>query len=102
MQTGWEFCKTQLLLPYSGLYSVLERGNKAGKVQVGERVKILSRDRPKPHLGSVAPKAAVPPKRGRPRTASVASVASASLAAKTRGPVYCVAARVLKTREKIV
>ena len=64
---------------------VLERGN---KVQVGERVKILSSVCLKPHLhlGSVAPKAAVPPKRGRPRTASVASVASASLAAKQ--PVY--------------
>ena len=49
-----------------------------------ERVDIISRDRLKPHLGSVAPKAAVPPKRGRPRTASVAS---ASVAAKPGGPV---------------
>ena len=35
----------------------------------------------------MAPKAAEPPKRGRPRMASVASMASASLAAKPGGPV---------------
>ena len=68
---------------YSSHYKVLERGNKACKIQVGEKVEIISRDRLKPHLGSVAPKAAVPPKRGRPRTASVAS---ASVAVKPGGP----------------
>ena len=57
---------------YSGPYQVLERGNKVWKLQVGERVKVVSRDRVKPHLGSVAPQAAVPPTRGRPRMASVA------------------------------
>ena len=50
---------------------MLERGNKSWKIQMGERVDVVSRDRLKPHLGSVAPKAALPPKRGRPRTASV-------------------------------
>ena len=59
---------------YSGPFRVLERGNKAWKVQVGERVEIISKDHLKPHLGSVAPKATVPPKHGRPRNASVASV----------------------------
>ena len=62
-------------------------GNKAWKLQVGERVDGVSRDRLKPHLGSVASKAAVPPKRGRPRMASVNSMASASGAAKPGGPV---------------
>ena len=66
---------------------MLERGNKSWKIQMGERVDVVSRDRLKPHLGSVAPKAALPPKRGRPRTASVVSVASASGAAKPGGSV---------------
>ena len=61
---------------YSGPYQVLERGNKAWKLEVGERVEVVSRDRLKPHLGRVAPEVAVPPRRGRPRTASVAPVAS--------------------------
>ena len=56
----------------SSLYKVLERGNKAWKMQVGERVDVVSRDRLKPHLGSMAPEAAMPPTHGRPRTASVA------------------------------
>ena len=72
---------------YSGPYQVLERGNKAWKLQVGERVEVVSRDRLKPHLGSVAPRAAVPPTRGRPRMASVAPVASSSSAEKPGGPV---------------
>ena len=59
---------------YSGPLGVLQLGNKARKVQVWERVEILRRDHLKPHLGSVAPKATVPPKHGRPRNASVASV----------------------------
>ena len=61
--------------------------NKAWKLQVGERVEVVSRDRLKPHLGSVVPKAAVPPTRGRPRTASVAPVAFSSSAEKPGGPV---------------
>ena len=72
---------------YSGPNKVLEQGNKAWKIQVGERVDVVSRDRLKPHLGSVAPKAAVPPKRGRPSTASIVSVASSPSAAKPEGPV---------------
>ena len=72
---------------YSGPYKVLERGNKAWKMQVGERVDLVSRDRLKPHLGSVAPRAAVPPTRGRLRAASVAPVASTSSAEKPGGPV---------------
>ena len=44
---------------YSGPYQVLERGNKAWKLQVGERVEVVSGDRLKPHLGSVAPRAAM-------------------------------------------
>ena len=54
---------------------------------MGERVEAISRDCLKPLLGSVAPKATMPTKRGRPRTASVASVASASVVAKPGGPV---------------
>ena len=50
-----------------------EHGNKAWKVQVGKRVEIISRDCQKTHLGSVAPKATMPPKHGRPRTVSVAA-----------------------------
>ena len=65
---------------YSGPYKVLDRGNKSLELQVGERVEVISRDRLKPHLGNVAPEAAVPPTRGRLRTASVALVASTSSA----------------------
>ena len=72
---------------YSGPYKVLERGNKAWKLQVGERVEVVSRDCLKPYLGSESPRAAVPPTRGRPRTAYVAQVVSPSLAEKPGGPV---------------
>ena len=68
-------------------YSWFERGSKAWKIWAGERVDVISRDRLKPHVGSVAPNAAVPPRRRRPRTASVVYVASASVAAKPGGPV---------------
>ena len=67
---------------YSSPCKVLEQGNKAWKLQVGERVDVVSRDRLKPHLGSMAPKAAMPPRHGRLRTASAVSVASASEAEK--------------------
>ena len=78
---------------YSGPYHVLERGNKAWKLQVGEKLEVVSRDRLKPHLGRLAPEAAVPPRHGRPRTASVAQVASSSSSKKPGGPMYskCVA-----------
>ena len=72
---------------YRGPYKVLVKGNKIWKLQVGERVEVVSRDHLKPHLGSVAPRAAVPPTSGRPRTASVAPVASSTLAEKPGGPV---------------
>ena len=72
---------------YSGPYKVLERGNKAWKLHVGERVDGVSRDHLKPHLGSVAPEATMPPTLGRPRTASVAPVASTYSAEKPEGPV---------------
>ena len=71
---------------YSGPYQVLERGNKAWKLQVGGRVEVVSRDWLKPHLGRVAPEAAVPPTHGRPRTASVVPVASFAPAKKPGGP----------------
>ena len=45
---------------YSSPYKVLERGNKAWKLQVGERGDVVSRDHLKPHLGSMAPNAASP------------------------------------------
>ena len=72
---------------YSGPYKVLELANKAWKVQVGKKVEIISRDRLKPHLGSVDPVAARPPTLGRPRTASVTSVASSASAKRPGGPV---------------
>ena len=49
-----------ILDKYSSPYKVLERGNKAWKLQVGERVDVVSRDHLKPHLGSMAPNAASP------------------------------------------
>ena len=72
---------------YSCPYKVLEWGNKAWKLQVGDRVDVVSRDRLKPHLGSVAPKAAVLPRRGRLRAAFVDSMASTSGVAEPGGPV---------------
>ena len=72
---------------YSGPYQVLERGNKAWKLQVGGRVEVVSRDWLKPHLGCVALEAAVPPTQGRPRTASVVPLASSAPAKKPGGPV---------------
>ena len=39
---------------YRGPYKVLERGNKAWKLQVGKRVEVVSIDCLKPHLGSMA------------------------------------------------
>ena len=72
---------------YSSPYKVLEQANKAWKVQVGEKMEIISRDRLKPHLGSVDPVAARPPPHGRPRTASISSVASPASAKRPGGPV---------------
>ena len=58
---------------FSGPSRVLECGNKAWKVHVGERVDIISRA------------ALHASKRGRLRTASVTSVASSLVVAKPRG-----------------
>ena len=46
----------QLLSPYL----VLEKGPKVFKLQVGERIEVVSRDRLKPHAGQVPPAAAEP------------------------------------------
>ena len=72
---------------YSGPYKVLERANNAWKVLVGKKVEIISRDCLKPHLGSVDPVAARSTKRGRPRTASVSSVAYPASAKRPGGPL---------------
>ena len=72
---------------YCGHYQVLERGNKAWKLQGGESGEVVSRDRLKPHLGSVAPRAAVPLTCGRLRTASMAPVASSTSEEKPGGLV---------------
>ena len=51
---------------YSGPYQVVERGPKVFRLQVGERVEVVSADRLKPHTGSAPAIPAVPPRRGRP------------------------------------
>ena len=51
---------------YSGPYFVLERREKAFKLQVGTRVEVVRRDRLKPHMGKKLPEPAEPPRRGRP------------------------------------
>ena len=71
---------------YSGPYKVLERANKAWKVQVGERWRSAGTASSRTK-GSVDPVAARPPTRGRLRTASVSSVASPSSAKRPGGPV---------------
>ena len=52
---------------YSGPYKVLEQANKAWKVQVGEKVEIISRDHLKPHLGRILWQPGRPHLRGRGR-----------------------------------
>jgi hypothetical protein len=55
------------LLPlYSGPYKILSSGPKVFKLQVGERIEVLSFDRLKPHRGTVPVQPAQPPARGRP------------------------------------
>ena len=72
---------------YSGPFKVLERRNKGWKLQVGERVDVISWDCLKSYLGSVAPKAAMLPRPRRPRMDYVVFVAFASGAAEPGGPV---------------
>jgi len=50
---------------YVGPYQVLERTDKVFKLQVGDRVEVVSADRLKPHRGST-PTPGEPPRRGRP------------------------------------
>jgi len=52
---------------WSGPFKVLERATKVWKLQMGNKVEVVSRDRLQPHRGSVEPVAAQPPARGRPR-----------------------------------
>ena len=70
---------------HSGPYRVLECGNKAWKVQVGEIVESLSRDCLKPHLGSVDPEAVQKLRCGRLMMSSVVHMASSSLAVMSGG-----------------
>ena len=72
----------QVQLPLQGVGEG-EQPNRAWKLQVGERAEVVSRDCLKPHMGGWAG----PPTCGRPRTASVATVASSSSAEKPGGPV---------------
>ena len=51
---------------YAGPYMVLEKGPKVFKLQLGERTKVVSRDRLKPHVGQALPAPAEPPRRGDP------------------------------------
>jgi hypothetical protein len=52
---------------YRGPYKVVHRAEKFFIVKLGDRFDAITVDRLKPHLGSSAPTAASPPKRGRPR-----------------------------------
>ena len=52
--------------PYVGPFRVLERGRKVFKLQVGDRVEVVSLDRLKPHLGELEPEVEVPRGRGQP------------------------------------
>ena len=51
---------------YAGPYLVLEKGPKVFKLQPGERTKVVSLDRLKPHVGQAPPAAAESPCRGQP------------------------------------
>ena len=51
---------------YTGPYLVLEKGPKVFKLQLGERIEVLSRDWLKPHAGQAPPATAEPPRRGQP------------------------------------
>ena len=51
---------------YSGPYKVLSSGPKIFKLQVGERIEVVSIDRLKPHRGDLFIQPALPPARGRP------------------------------------
>ncbi len=62
---------------YAGPYSVLERGEKVFRLQVGDREEVVSVDRPKPHTGAEPVQPAAPPRRGRPPGSAASSTAAA-------------------------
>ncbi len=66
---------TPLADNYLGPYKVVSRDQKVFRVQMGEAVEVISRDRLKPHLGEKDPVPAVPPRRGRPRADSTSTIA---------------------------
>ena len=51
---------------YSGPYTVLERGPKFFRLQVGKLEEVVAADRLKPHTGTTPVSSADPPRRGRP------------------------------------
>ena len=61
---------------YEGPFRVLERGTKSFKLQLGERVCAVSRDRLKPHLAREDPEPAVVRPRGRPRGGRLSDTSS--------------------------
>ena len=64
---------------YSGPYKVVDRGPKVFKLQLGEKVEVVTRDRLKPHLGQLDPEPAQAPRRGRPPRTEAASSGSSSV-----------------------
>jgi hypothetical protein len=54
---------------YIGPYKVLSSGPKVFKLQVGERVEVISIDCLKPHRGTIPVQPAQPPARGEPPAA---------------------------------
>ena len=59
--------------PYAGPFEVIRRGPKSFDVAMGHRTETVSVDRLKPHCGSAPVRPALPPRRGRPRTAPAGS-----------------------------
>jgi hypothetical protein len=62
---------------YAGSYSVLERGEKVFRLQVGDREEAVSVDRLKHHTGAEPVQLAAPPRRGRPPGSAASSTAAA-------------------------
>jgi len=59
--------------PYVGPYEVLQRRGKIVQLRIGARVDWVAADRIKRHVGAAEVEPAIPPPRGRPRTAAVDS-----------------------------
>lgn len=51
---------------YAGPYRVVKAGPKVFRLQMGEKIESVSRDRLKPHVAATDPSPAKPPQRGRP------------------------------------